>query len=310
MPLPRLCILTIGWLSLAGSALAQPQNYAATVVKATRHAANQQMSHTILWNNGNNSPSDHFVFDQERQTMTVESGIFTVQYDVQIIGTYDFKDSSFLWSTDNLSIHQSLQKAAAQTLAAAGKNHWPLTSGKAIKCAFRQAKEWQILAMYLNGANGLEHVTTNNNRTAVLYLFYQVRLQHRLSRLFDFTVDTKTHYQPVTDTALISYARRYIREYQQIPPDYSAPADSARRALRLKYWDTTNISFSPRQSGSLPFQQYRALRNWHVLSLGDTARYVIVEEALVYGVQTYALEIKRVNGRPKINNVYGTSFQY
>lgn len=323
MPVRHSYSLLFMLLLITAGARAQDPDYNATLAKAIQHRNNQLISHTILWGYDKGAGADRFTFDQDTGTMTLINNMTIIQYDIQIIGTYDFKDSSFLWSTDNSSIHKQLTKAATGLLNTAAKKQWPIPVGKAIKCRFRQAKELQALAMYLDHANGMAHVTTNGNRTAVLYLFYNVQINDRMNKLFKNTVTTKTHYTLIDDTATINYARQYVHAYNDNEARYEALkwknnsqinySDSLLKyelLIMKKYWDTTAISFRRQDPRGISIRAYKAIKNWHVITVGDDTRYVVCEESLVYGTKTYTLEILTVNGKPKINNLYTNNFYY
>jgi hypothetical protein len=314
--------LIIGLTLIAGNVAAQKLDYDATLAKAVQHRNNQLISHTILWGYDKNAGTDRFSFDQNTHTMTLIKNKVIIHYDIQVIGTYDFKDSTFLWSTDNASIHKDLTKAARSLQEMAGKNQWNIPVGRTIKSSFRRAKEWQTLAFYLDNANGMEHVVTNGNRTAVLYLFYQVRIKDRMNKLFNNTVSNKTQYTLVADTSLVNYVRRYLQVYQENEIkfeilkgknkniNYYDSLAGSRNLIARTYWDTTNISFRRQSSYGPAIRDHKAVRNWHVITISDTTRYVIAEEPMVYGATIYTFEITKLNNIPKINNIYANTFNY
>src|SRR5688500_18419569 len=98
MKIVTLLVFTI----FVNAAHGQKLTMASYMKSAIEHRQNQLMAHHILWGYGHNLEVEKL--DQEQQTFTGERAVTTIEFKVQVLGTYNQKDSSFLWSIDDGSI--------------------------------------------------------------------------------------------------------------------------------------------------------------------------------------------------------------
>src|SRR5687767_1156437 len=98
---------TVFILFFATKSYSQKLNNADALQKAISHRQTQNAAHVILWNTEHFLLNiDSFFVDQNSGLLTVQSGKYLVKYNIKILGTYDHKDSTFLWSAYNSSIHK------------------------------------------------------------------------------------------------------------------------------------------------------------------------------------------------------------
>src|SRR6187551_1396750 len=113
-------------LLFALQADAQQTSYEDVLQKAIAHRQTQNAAHVILWNTEHFLLNiDSFSIDQSKGLLTVQSGRFVIKYNIKILGTYDYKDSTFLWSTYNSSIDTNLTTPVSNLISVAAANHWP-----------------------------------------------------------------------------------------------------------------------------------------------------------------------------------------
>lgn len=277
------------------------------------------VSHDILWGY---SEVERFLFDQDAGTVTHYRGSTIIQFDIQIIGSYDFEKTTFMWSNRNKYVNKELTKATEKLLSIAKQNKWNIDSDKSFVCPFFKAQEFLTLAFYLNEANGIEHVLTNNNRTAVMYIFYNIRITDKKYKLFSFNIPTKSQYKIVSDDRLINFCKTYIQEITKTAAKYlsmerttkdSRYADSLEYQgdeVASKYWNTSSYNWPTYTRYKRLIEKQDVFKNWRVLSIGDEHKYVLYEEALPNEIMIYTFEVSTTNGIPKIENEYVNRFHY
>jgi hypothetical protein len=313
-------LFALVFLSLRSSA--QTNSYNQVLEKATEHRNNQLAAHDILWGYSHNNTSQNFVFDQKAGTMTVERGTNIIQYDIQVVGTFNSNDSTFLWSTENESINKNLTKAVRRLQNVSDKNGWNIFPGKAIKCNFNKAKELATLTFYVDSANGIERVNTNNNKTVVFYTFYEVRITNRMFKLFHTNIPVKPQYQIVKENSLIELCKKYITEFDASEKKYSYLYEKNNKENKYhdtmflnrvrisdSYWDTTSMAYKyHRHNRSQPqANDMRNVTNLRVVTLGDEVEYVFYDEPQHWGANyVYSFEICYLNGQPKVKNEFST----
>ena len=97
----------------------------------------------------------------------------------QVVGTYNIKDSTFMWAWGHPAVTPDLQQHAAR-VKAFGKEHrsQELTTSQ-LPCTESRAWEYTALAMLLSEANGAYRVLVGTD-TAVFMTFGEVALDKQL----------------------------------------------------------------------------------------------------------------------------------
>jgi hypothetical protein len=99
---------------------------------------------------------EHFDWsaDLEAGTIRFTSATRMVSAPVQVIGTYNTLDGTFLWGWDHPSVSPALG-AHARLARQFGQNHdLPLFTTRKIECTEEQAWSFTAVAMYLSNAQG------------------------------------------------------------------------------------------------------------------------------------------------------------
>lgn len=99
---------------------------------------------------------EHFDWsvDLEAGTIKFTSATKVVSAPVQVIGTYNSQDGTFLWGWDHPSVPEA-RGADARLAREFGKLHkLPLFTTRKIECTEDQAWSFTAVALYLSGAQG------------------------------------------------------------------------------------------------------------------------------------------------------------
>ena len=92
--------------------------------------------------------------DLEAGLIRFTSASKTVTAPVQVIGTFNSVDGTFLWGWDHPSIPEP-SRAHAQLAREFGRRHdLPLFTTRMVECTEAQAWEFTAVALYLSGAQG------------------------------------------------------------------------------------------------------------------------------------------------------------
>lgn len=94
---------------------------------------------------------------------------------IQIVGTFDIKDDTFMWGWSHPSVIPSLQKNASLVKAFGRKNGATELTRKKISCTEKRAWEYTALAMRLGDAKGVYRAETADG-TFVFMNFGEVQL--------------------------------------------------------------------------------------------------------------------------------------
>lgn len=326
LPLPRFfpaalslicCLLCLTWQSSA-----QSLDYDSVLAKATLHRQNQLMAHTILWGYYHNVRTDTGYLDQQHQTFTRlrEDGMI-IEYDVQVIGTYYYKDSTFVLATDDPAIDPRLTRALSKLQELTRNNHWKTGTTGNVIARQTEINDLSTLAMYFDGANGMEYYSSLGTSTSrpysLHYLFYNLRIRHNKQQLPQVRLDAKTHYVLVPDSALIHFARAYINEYNDNEAKYMALSAQNkddqrfsdtmfrnRRLIARKYWDTTSRVFRYHDVNGPQVDGYKRATHWRVITIDGSDRYVLFQHPSTGYIHMLALKMKTVGRRLAIEAIY------
>jgi hypothetical protein len=305
-------------LLFALKADAQQMSYEDALQKAIAHRQTQNAAHVILWNTEHFLLNiDSFSVDQNKSVLTVQSGKFIIKYNIKILGTYDAKDSTFLWSIYNSSIDKNLTTPVSNLISVAAANHWPLEKSYKIKNWYDSVYQLTTLAFYLDNANGINHIWTNGRRTCIFFSFYDVEVYDKRIKSLLTKVPVKKQYNVVDAPALIAVCKNYVTEfdanekkYSQLYKEHSKDWKyhdtmfANRVKISDKYWDTTSVQYVFFRKNRLQAQDTQSIINWRVIEVeGD--RYVLYDEKESWGsLKTWAFKMCQVNRRNKICNEY------
>lgn len=284
---------------------------------SVNHRQTQNAAHNILWGISHNVMEESWQINQEKGEMTVQRGTSTISCKIKIIGTYDHKDSTFLWSIYNKSINQDLTEPVSNFTKIAKKNNWSIMDTKPIKCSFQKALNLSSLVCYYDNANGISHKMTNQNRTNVIFTYYDIEIKDRLFKVFNKTITTKKQYQIIDAPYLIEICKKYVTEFGNSEKKYYDLYSvnnnqkyidtmfSNRVKISDSYWDTTSIAYPYFRRNRLQAQDLKTIDNWRVIQIDDDIYYVLYDEKENWGgVKTWAFEICKVKNQYKIKNEF------
>ena len=99
---------------------------------------------------------EHFdwAVDLEAGTITFTSATKTVTAPVQVIGTYNSLDGTFLWGWDHPSIPGPRRGDARLAREFGRRQNLPLFTTRMVECTEEQAWRFTAVALYLSGAQG------------------------------------------------------------------------------------------------------------------------------------------------------------
>ena len=92
--------------------------------------------------------------DLEAGTITFTSATRMVTAPVQVIGTYNSLDGTFLWGWDHPSIPEPRRADARLARRFGELQNLPLFTTRMVECSEAQAWNFTAVAMYLSGAQG------------------------------------------------------------------------------------------------------------------------------------------------------------
>lgn len=311
-------IFAVFILLFASQAYAQQTGYEDALQKAIAHRQTQNAAHVIIWNTDHVLLNmDSFSVDQSKGLLTVQSGKYIVVYNIKILGTYERKDSSFLWSTYNSSIDKSLTTPVSNLISVAAANHWPLAKTYKIRNWYDSVYQLTTLAFYLDNANGINHIWTNGGRTAVYFSFYGVEVYDKRTKSLITKVPVKKQYNIVDAPALIDMCKNYVIAFDANEKKYAHLYEEHnedwkyhdtmfvnRVVISDKYWDTTSVQYVFFRKNRLQAHDLQSVINWRVIEVeGDL--YVLYDEKESWGsLKTWAFKICQVNRENKICNEY------
>lgn len=99
---------------------------------------------------------EHFDWhaDLERGVITFTSATKMVSAPVQVIGTYNTQDGTFLWGWDHPSVPESLGADSRLARQFGELQKLPLFTSRKVECTEEQAWSFTAVALYLSGSQG------------------------------------------------------------------------------------------------------------------------------------------------------------
>jgi hypothetical protein len=101
----------------------------------------------------------------------------TASAPVQIVGTFNPKDSTFMWGWDHPGVDPALRRAAVTTLEWARKNGLERWTSRTVSCTEAEVWEFTTVAARLDGATGAYRAPTAG--PLVFVVFGEVSLRSR-----------------------------------------------------------------------------------------------------------------------------------
>jgi hypothetical protein len=302
----------------SAKAYSQLIDYENTLQQALSHRQTQNAAHVILWNTEHFLLNiDSFSIDQSKGQLRIQSGRYLVIYSIKISGTYNHNDSIFMWSTYNNSINKALTTPVSHLMDVAAFNNWQIAKGTMIKCSFDSAYNLAALPFYLDKANGINHIMTNNGQTNIIFSFYEVEIFEKGIQAAIKKVPVQNQYKRLEAPALIEICKSYVEEYDANEKKYAIRekqnndswkyADTMfanRIKISDKYWDTTSVHYNQFRTTRLQPQDLGSIINWRVIEV-ERNLYVLYDEKEPWGsLRTWAFKICGQNGKYKICNEY------
>src|SRR5262245_33411531 len=112
----------------------------------------QTAAHTATWRFGEEENWEANL-DTGEIIFTFADGM-TARAQIQIIGTYNTEDGTFLWGWDHPSVLEPLRKSAELARVWGEENHVESFITRKVNCSEYEAWEFTAVAARLSGANG------------------------------------------------------------------------------------------------------------------------------------------------------------
>jgi hypothetical protein len=144
-----------------------------TFIAAAREGlALQTASHASAWHLGR---GEEWAADLDRGEITFQfkDGVTAIA-PIQVIGTYNSKDGTFLWGWDHPSVPQPLRAHAKLALEWGKSNNLPAFTSRKVVCTEDEAWSFAAVANRLAGANGAYKGPSGS--TLVFMTFGQVKI--------------------------------------------------------------------------------------------------------------------------------------
>jgi hypothetical protein len=225
---------------------------------------------------------------------------------VQIIGTYNTNDGTWLWGWQHPSVVEPLQ-AHAWTLHEYGKanNIATLTTPK-ITCSEDEAWEFAALACKLNNAQGAYRGPAG--ATLVFMTFGTVKLQAAETAE---TADQQTvapNLTPIEAPDVIAFVQSYHAELFAIDQSYNQleqtdqaskraafpQAIKAKQVAYQRYWQREDDYHLPISISSRSEYDPQTIDNWQVYQFNDDTYHVTYDQRKGPLTLNYAYQIKRL----------------
>ncbi len=139
-------------LSLAVSANAMSQSPAQFIEQSREGLAQQTAAHAATWHL---DTAEHWSADLDKGTITFDLKGVRASAAIQVIGTYNTLDGTFLWGWDHPSVPEALRKHARLAEQWGKKNNVPNFKTRKVKCTEDEAWGFAAVANRLANANGV-----------------------------------------------------------------------------------------------------------------------------------------------------------
>lgn len=174
MPIARILRRSTAALLLVAATLAQAQVDAAAFIQQSLGGLQaQQTANDRTWKM---AESSKWHIDQDKGLITFSfADGKTASAPVQIVGTFNPKDSTFLWAWDHPAVKAPLRQAASATLDWARTHKLERWMSRSVACSEAQAWEFTAVTARLAGSTGAYRAATGG--PVVFVVFGQVTLQ-------------------------------------------------------------------------------------------------------------------------------------
>jgi hypothetical protein len=124
----------------------------ATLARSLEELGLKQQANAAAWGLGS---TDRWDADLEKGTIQFSNADgFTVTADVQVIGTYNSEDGTWLWGWDHPSVEEPLAYAAKLARAFGEKHRLNQFTTRTIRCSQEDAWQFTAVALHLSGGAG------------------------------------------------------------------------------------------------------------------------------------------------------------
>lgn len=164
----------MGWMkSLFGKKKAESEDLRQFIEASMEGLRLQTASHQRLWNLG--SESQWNVDLQQGQILWQFAEGVQVSASIQVVGTYNPQNGTFLWGWDHPSVPEVLSQHAALVKAYGQQNHVARFTTRQVQCTEDEAWEFTAVATRLGEASGAYR--GNAGGTLVFLTFGEVHIQ-------------------------------------------------------------------------------------------------------------------------------------
>jgi len=135
-----------------GAALATAgTDYRTLVEQAMAELQLRTQAHCNLWHL---DEAEDWAADQSAGTITFTTATMTVTAPMQIVGTYNTANGTFMWGWDHPSVQPPLRKHAERVREYGQQNGVAALTTRVVECTEAEAWEFAAVACKLNGAQG------------------------------------------------------------------------------------------------------------------------------------------------------------
>lgn len=247
------------------------------------------------------SPTNQYTFDQDKGIIRyqTENPKISAIAEIEVLGTFNLDDKTFLWSDQNSSIQKHISNKVEQFRKGLPKKYQ--------KRKFVSDTDFNknLLALYSYQlrSNGFDNVRQGN---AIIY-FALMKIDVYNENQIKCSIDLETPYEIINDTNAIESIRKMHNEMVDVNDRYynrkeltSTEAFESIKDVHLKYWLNEDEYHFPALSWPCNYAE-EATSDWKVIQIKDSKRTFVVYTAdLRWTIEHYAYEIDNGNSDSKI----------
>lgn len=253
----------------------RPRDYIAASLEGLRI---QTTAHAGAWRLG----------EEERWDLDLEAGVVTFTFvdglvataPIQLVGTFNSGDGTFLWAWDHPSAPLSLRRAAGKVRAWAQRHAVSRLLRRKIRCSEDDAWGYTALAARLSKANGAYRALAGEGGPYVFFTFGAVSLRGG-SRPPEVLPAVSTSYElrRVKALGIIDFVRQFMRDTFEIekafhdkygsrfPARASGRAIQDKRAIYERYWRRDDDYWQPCSMGWPSDDDLSRTRRWEAFRI-------------------------------------------
>jgi hypothetical protein len=243
----------------------------------------------IIWDH---QPTNKYMVDQTKGTIhyTTDNPSISAVAQIEVLGTFNLDDKTFLWSDRNASIDKTLSDKVGQLRSGLPQRYQGNKFTSNIE--FNQ----KLLALFSHqlNANGFDIVRQKN--TIVYFALMKIDVLEKDK--IKSTINLEPHINIVRNDDLIKTIKQFHQEKVEVNDKHfnkkkltSDEAFDAIYKVHLKYWLNEDEYFFPALCSPCDFDE-KSTSDWQVLQLkGSNRTFVLYSSNSRLSIEHYAYEI-------------------